>query len=59
MMKSNLLIKKGSNILKKNRIIVKLGGNIGKPVLNLKLNDTPIVIIEASSSLSSESIFAT
>ena len=37
------------HVLKKNRINAKLGGNIGKPVLNLKLNDRPIVIIEASS----------
>ena len=37
------------HVLKKNRINVKLGGNIGKPVLNLKLNKRPIVIIEASS----------
>ena len=37
------------HVLKKNRINVKLGGNIGKPILNLKLNNMPIVIIEASS----------
>jgi len=37
------------HVLKKNGINVKLGGNIGKPVLDLKLNNRPVVIIEASS----------
>ena len=38
-----------SIILKKNRINVKLGGNIGQPVLDLDLGRQPLVIIEASS----------
>ena len=37
------------HILKKNNINVKLGGNIGRPILNLNLQNQPIVIIEASS----------
>ena len=37
------------HLLKKNNINVKLGGNIGKPVLDIDLEDQPIVIIEASS----------
>jgi len=37
------------HLLKKNNINVKLGGNIGKPVLDLDLKNKPIVIIEASS----------
>ena len=37
------------HVLKKNKINVKLGGNIGKPILNLRLDNRPIVIIEASS----------
>ncbi len=37
------------HVLKKNNINVELGGNIGKPVLDLNLKKTPIVIIEASS----------
>ena len=37
------------HVLKKNNINVELGGNIGKPVLDLNLEKTPIVIIEASS----------
>tara|TARA_Y100000590_G_scaffold300831_1_gene339178 strand:+ start:774 stop:2087 length:1314 start_codon:yes stop_codon:yes gene_type:complete len=37
------------HVLKKNNINVRLGGNIGKPVLNLDLKNQPIVIIEASS----------
>ena len=37
------------HVLKKNKINVKLGGNIGKPVLDLNLNGSPFVIIEASS----------
>ena len=37
------------HVLKKNNINVSLGGNIGKPVLDLNLKDDPIVVIEASS----------
>ena len=37
------------HVLKKNTIDVKLGGNIGTAVLNLKLNKQSIVVIEASS----------
>jgi UDP-N-acetylmuramoylalanine--D-glutamate ligase len=37
------------HILKKNNINVKLGGNIGRPILDLNLKNRPIVIIEASS----------
>ena len=37
------------HVLKKNKINVKLGGNIGKPVLDLDLKNKPLVIIEASS----------
>ena len=37
------------HVLKKNKINVKLGGNIGKPVLDLNLKNKPLVIIEASS----------
>ena len=37
------------HILKKNKINVRLGGNIGKPVLDLDLKTQPLVIIEASS----------
>ena len=37
------------HVLKKNKINVRLGGNIGKPVLNLDLKNEPLVIIEASS----------
>ncbi len=37
------------HVLKKNNINVRLGGNIGKPVLDLDLRSKPIVIIEASS----------
>ncbi len=37
------------HVLKKNKINVKLGGNIGKPVLDLDLKSKPLVIIEASS----------
>ena len=36
-------------VLKKNGINIKLGGNIGKPILDLDLNGKPIAIIEASS----------
>ena len=37
------------HILKKNKINAVLGGNIGKPVLDLNLKTKPLVIIEASS----------
>jgi len=37
------------HILRKNNINVRLGGNIGKPVLDLDLKNKPLVIIEASS----------
>ncbi len=37
------------HVLKKNKMRVELGGNIGEPVLNLNLKRDPIVIIEASS----------
>ena len=37
------------HMLKKNKINVKLGGNIGKPILDLNLKNNPLVIIEASS----------
>jgi UDP-N-acetylmuramoylalanine--D-glutamate ligase len=37
------------HILKTNKLDVKLGGNIGKPVLDLKVKRKSIVIIEASS----------
>ena len=37
------------HVLKKNKINVRLGGNIGKPVLDLDLKRKPLVIIEASS----------
>ena len=37
------------HVLKKNKINVKLGGNIGKPILDLDLKSKPLVIIEASS----------
>ena len=37
------------HVLKKNNINVRLGGNIGKPVLDLDLKNEPLVIIEASS----------
>ena len=37
------------HVLKKNNINVRLGGNIGKPVLDLDLKKYPMVVIEASS----------
>ena len=37
------------HVLKKNKINVRLGGNIGKPVLDLDLKKNPVVVIEASS----------
>ena len=44
---------------KKNKINVRLGGNIGKPVLNLDLKNEPLVIIEASSFQLAHSKFIT
>jgi len=37
------------NVLKKNNIKVKLGGNIGKPVLDLVVKKNSTIVIEASS----------
>ncbi len=37
------------HVLRKKNINVSLGGNIGKPVLDLNLKNKPVVIIEASS----------
>ena len=37
------------HILKTNRLDAKLGGNIGKPILDLKIGRKSVVIIEASS----------
>jgi len=37
------------HVLKKNKINVRLGGNIGTPVLDLDLRKKPLAIIEASS----------
>tara|TARA_Y100000816_G_C26089038_1_gene575180 strand:+ start:408 stop:1709 length:1302 start_codon:yes stop_codon:yes gene_type:complete len=37
------------HVLKKNNFNVKLGGNIGKPILSLKLNENSFLVIEASS----------
>ena len=37
------------HVLKRNNIDVSLGGNIGKPVLDLNLEKKPLAIIEASS----------
>jgi len=37
------------HVLKKNKINVRLGGNIGTPILDLDLRKNPFVIIEASS----------
>ena len=37
------------HLLKKNRINVRLGGNIGEPVLTLKVKENSLIIIEASS----------
>ena len=37
------------HLLKKNNINVKLGGNIGRPILDLNLKNKPMVILEASS----------
>ena len=37
------------HVLKKNKVNFRLGGNIGKPILYLRLKDNPFLIIEASS----------
>ena len=46
-----------SHLLKKNKFEVLLGGNIGKPILNLKSSKNSYVIIEASSFQLSHSKF--
>ncbi|OUV60219.1 MAG: UDP-N-acetylmuramoyl-L-alanine--D-glutamate ligase [Candidatus Pelagibacter sp. TMED128] len=46
-----------SHLLKKNNYKVKLGGNIGKPVLNLQVKKDTICVIEASSFQLSHSKF--
>ncbi len=45
------------HLLKKNNFKVKIGGNIGTPVLNLKINKDEFLIIEASSFQLSHSKF--
>jgi len=37
------------HVLRKNRVNVSLGGNIGSPILNLNLKKNPLIVIEASS----------
>ena len=37
------------HVLKKNGINVKLGGNIGDPILTLSVKNKPLIVIEASS----------
>ena len=37
------------HVLKKNKIKVNLGGNIGSPILNIKLKKNSLTVIEASS----------
>ena len=37
------------HVFKKNKINVRLGGNIGRPILDLNLKGDPLLIIEASS----------
>ena len=46
-----------AHLLKKNKFNVKLGGNIGTPVLNLRIKKDDIIIIEASSFQLSHSKF--
>ena len=46
-----------AHLLKKNKFIVKLGGNIGTPVLNLKIKKNIFFVIEASSFQLSHSKF--
>ena len=38
-----------SHVLKKNNFKILLGGNIGTPILNLKIKKNSYIIIEASS----------
>ena len=45
------------HLLKKNNFDVLLGGNIGRPVLNLKIKKNAFLIIEASSFQLSHSKF--
>ena len=45
------------HLLKKNKFKCSLGGNIGKPILNLKISKNSFVIIEASSFQLSHSKF--
>ena len=46
-----------THLLKKNKFNVKLGGNIGTPVLNLKIKKNTFLVIEASSFQLSHSKF--
>ena len=46
-----------AHLLKKNKFAVKLGGNIGTPVLNLKIKKNIFVVIETSSFQLSHSKF--
>ncbi len=46
-----------THLLKKNKFKVKLGGNIGTPVLNLKIKKNDFIVIEASSFQLSHSKF--
>tara|TARA_Y100001970_G_scaffold290261_1_gene423260 strand:+ start:572 stop:1864 length:1293 start_codon:yes stop_codon:yes gene_type:complete len=46
-----------AHLLKKNQFEVKLGGNIGTPVLNLKIKKDNFIVIEASSFQLSHSKF--
>ena len=46
-----------AHLLKKNKFNVKLGGNIGTPVLNLKMKKNIFIVIEASSFQLSHSKF--
>ncbi len=46
-----------THLLKKNKFEVKLGGNIGTPVLNLKIRKNNFIVIEASSFQLSHSKF--
>ena len=46
-----------THMLKKNKFNVRLGGNIGTPVLKLKIRNKPFLVIEASSFQLSHSKF--
>ncbi len=46
-----------AHLLKKNKFEVKLGGNIGTPILNLKIKKDNFIVIEASSFQLSHSKF--